>query len=467
SASNVALNPGISDAGFYRLNLAVAGDGWKNSRSIRLAVVQPFDKAHPGADGFLGINHAFVSDLFMRRARAMGVTWVRSWFAKWQDVEREKGRFDFAEADLQMQWLKRMGCHVLLCLSDPSNEWASTAPTDLKDHTREESQSRRVWWLPKSFDDYERYVQEVAKHFDGQVRHYEVFNEPTDPKGGQGCNLDMGRNYATFVQRARSGARAVSKDNLIFSAGLHYLKPIPDLRPVLNYADVLSEHWYPGLAPTESFARNIGLSRKAMGDAGCLRPIWITEYGIYADDDPDPTTAVSKFTVHRGKDSERLVATYAVKHHVIALANGVEKVFYHIGNWPFMLNREHGCCFHPFFEWGGAPRKAYVALNALATRLPPGTRFVRSRKGENALFAFEFAAGDTHTAILWAEGPASFAVAARKALADAGIRFFDVAGAKQSELPAEPPDSPLYLVATGRRQQEAVSRFLDDTTAPR
>jgi hypothetical protein len=156
-----------------------------------------------------------------------------------------------------------------------------------------------------------------------------------------------------------------------------------------------------------------------------------------------------------------MAAVYAVKHHVIALASGVEKVFYHIGNWPFTLNREHGCGFHPFFEYGGVPRKPYVALNALANLLPPGTRPVRSRTGDNGLFVLEFAREDLATAVVWSEGPVRFSAVARQALVESGVRCFDVTGAEHPELAEEPGDCPWYLVAAGQDQRPALQQFLD------
>ncbi|MGD9519471.1 MAG: beta-galactosidase [Armatimonadota bacterium] len=459
------LDLGVTQPGFYRLHLTVSGEGWSTSRPIRTAVIYPFDRQYPGADGFLGINHAFVSDLYMRRAKAMGLTWVRSWFCKWQDVEPRQGAFDFDEADLQFERLRRMGLHVQLCLSDPSSEWASTAPPTVTGLTNE-SQSRRVWWLPRSFDDYETYVREVAGHFDGRVRHYEVFNEPGDRKGGDEGNLDMASNYTTFLTRARKAVRSVSADNLLMGAGLHYLKGIEDLGPVVRNIDILSEHRYPGLRTTALMMQDLAETHERLKAAGGDRPIWITEYGLYADDDPDPTTAESRFTIHWGTDSERLAAIYAAKHHIVALAGGVEKVFYHIGNWLFQVNREHGCCFHPFFEWGGVPRKTYVALNALAWVLPPGTQPARSYTGANDFFAFEFRHGDTVIVALWSEGGLRLhpPAALLADLNSSGAQFTDVSGARLAALPEVVTDAPIYVTATSAARAEAVRRFLEALT---
>ena len=205
-----------------------------------------------------------------------------------------------------------------------------------------------------------------------------MFNEPSDRKGGPSSNLDLQNTYPEFLEHARSAVRAVSPRNRLMGAGLHYFRNREDLSPIVDRIDILSEHRYPGLAPTAGWLADFDGVCGKLRQAGGSKPIWVTEYGVYADDDPDPTTARSRFMQQAGRDSERLAATYVAKHHIIALASGVRKVFFHIGNWPFFVNREHGCGFHAFFEWGGAPRKTYVTLNVLAHLLAPGSRHVNT-----------------------------------------------------------------------------------------
>ncbi|PIX47609.1 MAG: hypothetical protein COZ57_08080 [Armatimonadetes bacterium CG_4_8_14_3_um_filter_66_20] len=455
-----AASLGVTEPGFYRFHLSAKGDGRQTSRTIRAALIYPFAKEYPNADGFLGVNHAFVSDLYMRRAKAMGVTWVRSWFCKWEDVEHQQGTFDFSEADTQCRWIRQHGMNVELCLSDPASEWASTAPSTLSGSTGNEAQSPRVWWQPERFGDYEHYVREVASHFKGRVHHYEVFNEPVNGKGGDGGNLDLAHTYPTFLQHAGKAIRSVSPENKLLGAGLGYFADAPDLSPIVARIDLLSEHRYPRLAPTAGMLSDFRRIHERLRAAGGDRPLWMTEYGVYADDDPDPTTADSRFLEHCGADSEKLAATYVAKHHVIALASGFEKVFFHIGNWPFVVNREHGCGFHAFFEWGGVPRKTYVALNTLAYLLPPGTRHVRTWTGPSQLFAFEFERPRGHVTALWAEGGLTAPAAGLRALNASGATFANVAGGRLTELPPEVEDSPLYLSTATDAQRQAVEAFL-------
>jgi hypothetical protein len=174
---------------------------------------------------------------------------------------------------------------------------------------------------------------------------------------------------------------------------------------------------------------------------GVARPIWITEYGIYADDDPDPTTLTSQFLIHAGRDSELQAAVATVKHEVIALANGVEKVFFHIGNWPITLNREHGCGFHPFFEWSGIPRKMFVTQNALCWAIST-TPTVRSLVEGPELWVYEAARDGGTTLVVWATGKVELSPEARRALQEADA--YDVVGTRIDRL-SELTEWPVYL----------------------
>ena len=67
-----------------------------------------------------------------------------------------------------------------------------------------------------------------------------------------------------------------------------------------------------------------------MDEHGGRKPIWLTEYGYYADDDPSIVPMPnSGFDIPLA--SEQLQAAYVVRWNVIMLAGGVDKIFYHAG----------------------------------------------------------------------------------------------------------------------------------------
>ncbi len=454
-----ALGAAPGMPGFYRLHARWDSPEGPQERQMRFAVVHPLREMYDGKDTFLGQNHSFATGRLMTLTRDAGTSWVRSWLPRWENVEPQEGQFDFAEVDAQLAWLEGLGFRAQFCLADPSSEWSSAAPAEIKDTTGEEAESRRVWWMPKDMKLYGDYVAALMQRYGDRVKHWEVLNEPMDAKGGPECNLNVGEDYVRLVQAASEARARVGNEGQIMSAGLDFLKEVPNLSPILSSADIVSEHRYPRLQSADAFAAGLEANVAAMRAAGHVRPIWITEYGVYADDDPDPTTVNSSFMEHAGADSERLAAIATVKQQVVALANGVEKVFFHIGNWPITLNREHGCGFHPFFEWGGAPRKMFVTENVLCWALPPGARFSRAIRTASPIWAYQFATSRGTTIIAWSDGPVALPARQQERLADAGVQAFDVVGRKQPRL-AELTENPVYLLATTPESAEAARRAL-------
>ena len=58
--------------------------------------LEPLRSRAARRDSPLGFNHAYPWDFLVRLAREAGIVWWRDWSAKWQTVEPEQGRFDFA-----------------------------------------------------------------------------------------------------------------------------------------------------------------------------------------------------------------------------------------------------------------------------------------------------------------------------------------------------------------------------------
>ena len=66
---------------------------------------------------------------------------------------------------------------------------------------------------------------------------------------------------------------------------------------------------------------------------GGPKPVWITEWGCYADDDPPcvPQT-VGDATMNRCRwPSERAATEHIVKFTAVGFAHGVRKIFFHAG----------------------------------------------------------------------------------------------------------------------------------------
>ena len=51
-------------------------------------------------------------------------------------------------------------------------------------------------------------------------------------------------------------------------------------------------HLYPVTIPPEIYGKDLAQCRRKMQDRGQAKPVWLTEFGCYADDDPYRTPSV-------------------------------------------------------------------------------------------------------------------------------------------------------------------------------
>lgn len=206
----------------------------------------------------------------------------------------------------------------------------------------------------------------------------------------------------------------------------------------LQYCDLYSVHNYPGGAP-ESMQQDFDKLNALMDANGGRKPMWMTEFAYYADDDPDPIT--------RGwpnlLESEYLQACYNTRACAIMLASGVEKVFYHI--WPSTLNQDSGAVL--FFEYGSEPRKVAATQAAMAWLLGPRPVFVDRVTLENDdVFGYVFKAPDylqvkgkeTCVAMVWSR----FDRLPLSRLAQ--VEYYDIGG-KKVEGKLQLSEAPMYL----------------------
>jgi len=135
----------------------------------------------------------------------------------------------------------------------------------------------------------------------------------------------------------------------------------------LQFLDVFDIHNYDPARPAESFEDAFRSLEGLLHAHGDPRPVWITEWGCYADDDPPYVPlAVGDATTNRCRwPSERAATEHIVKFTAVAFAHGVRKVFFHAGTCGPINGADAGGVL---FEYGGAPRRMYAGVAAL-TRL--------------------------------------------------------------------------------------------------
>jgi hypothetical protein len=374
-------------------------------------------------------------------------------------VEPEKGKFVFAETDLQINRPLRHGLQVLGLMPFPSANWSSSALDSVTSRGPYPQIRARVAYAPRDEREFADYVARMVSNYSDRVSWWQVFNEPlfTDyslPRKHGYTGVDYARWTKTFAHAARNA----DADCRIL-AGIGYLGEGDILRDfeqffaagALAEIDAVDIHHYPRLRPPE-FAEPLLQKLNALMDQhGGRKPIWLTEYGYYADD--DPTTVPCR---HSGFDqpleSEQVQAEYAVRWATIMFANGVDKIFYHAGTCDGLNDDSlQGI----FFEYAGQPHKIFAAQAVMSRLFKPSCRFQRRLELGTGTWGYLFCDEAQWLAVIWT----GRSIAPRPIAAEAGKQVWDIMG---RTVPAERrvlSPSPVYILGT-QQEMEALEQAL-------
>ena len=191
--------------------------------------------------------------------------------------------------------------------------------------------------------------------------------------------------------------------------------------------------------PAESFEEPFAALETLMRANGGPKPVWITEWGCYADDDPPcvPQT-VGDATMNRCRwPNERAATEHIVKFTAVSFAHGVRKIFFHAGTCGTINGPDAGGVL---FAYGGAPRKMYAGVAALTRLLGVPDECVNTAH-DDGLAAYVFRAKDRLVAIAWCE-----AGKARKLKPAPPVQAYDIMGNSLSLKDSVLEESPVYLV---------------------
>ena len=440
--------------GYYRA-LWAAGD---DTNSLRCAVIDP---APPTlADSPFGFNHAYPWDFLVRQAGLAGIAWWRDWSAKWDTVEPEKGRFDFASADAQINRVRGLGGGVEVLLPFPSALWCSTAKADEVAKAAGGSaylrQRMPVAYAPKDIEDFGRYAAAVAKRYrDGAPRpvtHIQILNEPVFTS--YALPRQFGYTVEDYVRLLEVSHRWLKAGDppCRIVGGISANMESPMTREFidqggLRFLDVFDLHNYDPPRPAESYEDSFRALEERMRAHGGPREVWITEWGCYADDDPPCVPhSVGDATMNRCRwKSEQAAAEHIVKYAAVAFGHGVRKIFFHAGTCGAINASDAGGVL---FEYGGAPRKMLPAVSVFTglVGVPESCERVVSRDGVEARI---FRTGGRCVGVAWCRAGATGLI--RPA---AGVTVVDIMGNEQPER-AELSPSPLYLIGPSAEAVDA------------
>lgn len=325
----------------------------------------------------------------------------------WWDVEPEPGWFNWSVPDEEIAALRAAGIEVTVLLHAPP-AWA-----------REPGYR----WVPRNLDlpwdapqnVWGRFAFEVARRYRGQVRYYEILNEPDLRQYWDGSPVQ----YARLLAVAYQAIKAADPDAQVVMAGMaHWINPqfaeqvlqalhdMPGAAEHNFYFDVAAWHWYSRvdlLYERVRWARDL-LARYGMGD----KPIWINETNLPVwGDGPGPQQPAQGF----GTPDEQ--AAFIVQAFANAFAAGAERVFVFRLNDGFM-DQTFG-----LMRNDGAPRPAYLAYRTTARWLGHARFVTRQVYPNSVVTVFRRPTGE-RVSVVW-NTTESWITFELSALADEGL----------------------------------------------
>jgi hypothetical protein len=207
-------------------------------------------------------------DNAMALMQQAGVGWVRMDFL-WEDIEPERGDFNFAKYDLIVETARRHNINILGIL-DYTAYWASPS---------------RAWNSPSQDNSlFVNYASRVIERYKDRVKYWELWNEPDSNVYWQ--PQDGLKNYCVLLKEVYLAAKSIDPECKILNGGLaNGLASVNKLydNGAKDYFDILNIHIFenplnPGSIKAVTACPRLAykiMRRNGDGD----KKIWISEIG--------------------------------------------------------------------------------------------------------------------------------------------------------------------------------------------
>jgi hypothetical protein len=449
----------VPGKGYYRGRVMWSANGNEHVRPIKWAVIEPYTQD----DSPFGLNHPAPTARQMKQLSKAGVRWVRNWSVNWGWVEPKPGEVSWAGPDPQLDYVSSIPMHNLVVFPNPSTNWASTAP-DMVDEVLWHSMA----YAPKDPQLLFNFIGQATARYRDKCHYWEFLNEPLwvpDFCLPMSAGYTI-KDYMALLAGASKAIREADPEGKVIGGIAN--EPDSTLADEfiaaggLQYCDILNLHPYGRMLAPEDFIAPMERIQAAMDAYGERKPIWATETAYYGVDDKpwEPwTVPPDHFSAGLLHPSERVTSDFIVRHAVILLSHGVEKILYHepiegpVNNGTYDIE-------NTFLAEEGVPKKSYAALSALANFLGPAPRYVcpvefPAAMGERAL-GYVFENGATAMAVVWAPGQdLSF-------VPPAGVTAYDAVGNPVDPANLVLGESPHYLVSASRNGHEPAERWFQE-----
>lgn len=147
-------------------------------------------------------------DLWMGAvADQLHMKWIKQQ-VRWEDIERERGNYDWAQLDFSLPIAAERGIHVMLSIVT-APEWAREQGVDTSKHGP-----------PANPQDYATFVSEILKRYPGMVHAVEIWNEMNLDREWTSVNGLNANDYVTLLRTTYQAVKAVDPGVIVISGAL-------------------------------------------------------------------------------------------------------------------------------------------------------------------------------------------------------------------------------------------------------
>ena len=206
-----------------------------------------------------------------------GIGSWRLWDARvaWRYLDPFGRGLNFAPLD-QLVSLARQRKIDLVYTFGATPEWASARPTEKGPYGVGSAAE------PARLDDWQDYVTRIGRRYKGEIKNYELWNEPNGGffTGSVPALVEMSCAAASTLRQIDPAVVIISPSGIG-----HYPQPLQWLRDYLDAGggacvDVIAWHFYAPQGTPESVLGTIGVIRTIMREHGAGdKPLWSTEAG--------------------------------------------------------------------------------------------------------------------------------------------------------------------------------------------
>lgn len=333
-----------------------------------------------------GFNAIYPDSSWVQLAKNAGARWNR-WVFAWDSIQPARGQFRYGDIDGVVSASRQAGFSTdAILIGIPA--WAKDQRTQMP------SGLYLSWNDPQNL--WAQFVLQTAAHYKGQIRYWEVWNEPDDSQiSWAGTTAD----YYQLLKVSYLTVKSVDPSAEVILAGLAYwTNPqfLPDLlRIMVNDTSGRTNHYYFDILALHSYTRpsdvpdRVALARGQLATTVGDRPIWLNETNVAAWN----VSGQNRFVPFQWGATTSEQASYIIQAFAYAIASGVDKVmvyrFHNVGELiNYALVDSNGALYPGYVAYQVAVRYFSQATAASISHQGDVEQVVLSRPGERVTVAW-------------------------------------------------------------------------------